>query len=63
MDLDEKGGGDEPGRTEERKTVVRICYVGKEPIFNKRGKIKSLIPMNDDDNSSNCNNSSKKNKD
>lgn len=42
MDLDERGGGDEPGRTEERETVVRICYVGKEPIFNKRGKNKKL---------------------
>lgn len=42
MDLNERGGGDEPGRTEERETVVRICYVGKEPIFNKRGKNKKL---------------------
>lgn len=61
--FDEKRGADEPGRTEGRETVIRKCYVGKEPIFNKRGKNKNLIPMNNDKNSGNSNNNNKNNKD
>lgn len=59
--MDEKGGGDEPGKTEGRETAIGIYHVGKELIFNKRGKNKNLIPMNNDNNSSNSNNNSSKN--
>lgn len=34
--LDERGDGEELGRVEEEETVIRICYVRKKAIFNKR---------------------------
>lgn len=42
MDPDGKGGGEELREVEGEETIVRIYFVTKTSIFNKRGKEKSL---------------------
>lgn len=39
MDLEGQGDGKELGGVEEGKTLIRIRYVRKESLFNKRGKL------------------------
>lgn len=40
VDLDRRGGGEELGRTEGEKTVIRKYYMRKKSIFNKRKNCK-----------------------
>lgn len=41
MDLEGGKSGNELGKTEERETIIRMCCMNIESIFNKRKKLKT----------------------
>ena len=43
VDLEERGGGEELGRVEERETIIRKYCLRKESIFNKSKNIKVIV--------------------